>query len=105
MSGVAILSSNKREFFIGLSLPPLPVLVCIIVLGRGVTKSPQEPYLTSGTTGLIATAVLVLGFSVFWWRSRRWRAYGLLVSLFLGTLVVALLAFLLGIAMKGAITG
>jgi hypothetical protein len=98
-------NNRKREFLIGLSLPPVPVFVSLIVLGRGVSRSPQEPYLTSGTTSLIAIAVLTLAWSVFWWRSRRWRAYGLLASLFLGSVLVALLALLLLTAMKGAITG
>src|SRR5215470_2507886 len=77
-------SSHRRiEFVIGLALPPLPVLLSLLILGRGVARSPQEPYLTTGTTALIATGVVTLGCSVFWWRSRRWRAYGLLASLFL----------------------
>ena len=98
-------NNRKREFLIGLSLPPLPVFASLIILGRGVSRSPQEPYLTTGTTALIVTAVLILALSAFWWRSRRWRACGLLASLFLGSVLVALLALLLLTAMKGAITG
>jgi len=98
-------NNRKRKFLIGLSLPPLPVFASLIILGRGVSRSPQEPYLTTGTTALIVTAVLILALSAFWWRSRRWRACGLLASLFLGSVLVALLALLLLTAMKGAITG
>ena len=83
----------------------MPVFASLVTLGRGVSRSPQEPYLTGGTTALIAIAVLTLAFSAFWWRAKRWRAYGLLASLFLGSLLVALLALLLLTAMKGAITG
>ena len=98
-------NNRKREFFIGLSLPPLPVLASLVVLGRGMYRMPQEPYLTAGTTALIATGVLILGLSAFWWRSRRWRTYGLLASLFVGSVLVAVLALALLSAMKGAITG
>src|SRR5215467_2006670 len=98
-------SDRRREFLVGLALPPLPVFLSVLTLARGVSRSPQEPYLTTGTTALIATGVVTLGCSVFWWRSRRWRAYGLLASLFLGSILVALLALALLTAMKGAITG
>jgi hypothetical protein len=98
--------SRLRDFAVGTALPlPMFFVLGLLVWFVFYRDAPTDPKLTLLFIGIVTTVAVQIALAVRFWKSARWRAYGVLasfvVAVCLGGGFAVFLLYAIGSAIKG----